>query len=117
LKHLRDEQPLANPDQSIEARRDAARTLAKLLACAPDINSAASPQTDSEEWFRAESESLLHWARDSGILLSSSEYGRLISGFKELEGGLEHQLFWSRKSVSGRILKITKPPILVFSGI
>lgn len=42
------------------------------------------------------------------MLLSDAEFGELIAGFKLLNGGLEHQVFWKRKT--GRIFKITKPP-------
>lgn len=95
-------------DQSAAARRDAARTLEELLLCATAFDRSTSPSTDSEEWFRAESESLLQWAKDTGRFLSPVEYGRLISGFKFLDGGLEHQVFWKKRN--GRIFKITKPP-------
>jgi hypothetical protein len=73
-----------------EVRRDAARTLGELLDRATQFDRTAGSSTDAEEWFRAESESLLHWAEETGRLLSSAELGELIAGFKKLNGGLEH---------------------------
>jgi hypothetical protein len=94
------EQPAENSDQSsdqsFELRRDAARTLGELL------DRAAGPSTDAEEWFRAESESLLHWAKETGRLLSSTELDEMVSGFKRLNGGLEHQVFGSARTSDGR---------------
>jgi hypothetical protein len=95
-------------DQSSETRRDAARTLGELLDSATQFDGAAGPSTDAEEWFRAESESLLHWAEETGRLLSSAELDELIAGFKKLNGGLEHQVFFIKRT--GRVFKITKPP-------
>ena len=91
------DQPAENSDQSsdqsFELRRDAARTLGELLDRATQFDRAAGPSTDAEEWFRAESESLLHWAKETGRLLSSTELDEMVSGFKRLNGGLEHQVF------------------------
>ncbi len=95
-------------DQSAEARRDAARTLEELLLCAAAYDRSAGPSADAEEWFRAESESLLRWAVDSGRFLSPAQLDGLIRGFKHLEGGLEHEVYFKKRA--GRIFKITKPP-------
>ncbi|MBN8460837.1 MAG: hypothetical protein J0M04_23660 [Verrucomicrobia bacterium] len=95
-------------DQGSELRRDAARTLGELLDRATQFDRAAGPSTDAEEWFRAESESLLQWAEETGRLLSGAELGELIAGFKKLNGGLEHQVFFIKRT--GRVFKITKPP-------
>lgn len=95
-------------DQNSDARRAAALALEELLVCADAFNSSTSPSSDPEKWFRAESESLLRWAEHTGRLLSEAELSDLISGFKFLEGGLEHEVHYRRGS--GRIFKITKPP-------
>ena len=95
-------------DSDSAARRDAARTLEELLRSAADYDRATGPSTDSEEWFRGESESLLHWAKERGRFLSTAEFTSLIEGFKLLEGGLEHQVFFRKRT--GRVFKITKPP-------
>lgn len=79
-------------DQSASARRDAARTLAQLLLSAEDYERRAGSSSDSEEWFRAESQSLLRWAGETGRLLSVAEYGSLLKGFKLLDGGLEQRV-------------------------
>ena len=95
-------------DQSSEARGTADGTLEQLLACATDFDRAAGSSTDAEEWFRAESQSLLQWAEKTGKFLLPAEFRQLIDGFKLLEGGLEHQVFFRKRS--GRVFKITKPP-------
>jgi len=95
-------------DQSSELRRDAACTLGELLDSATQFDRTTSPSSDSEEWFRAESESLLHWAAETGRLLSGAKLDELIAGFKLLNGGLEHQVFFTKRT--GRVFKITKPP-------
>jgi hypothetical protein len=95
-------------DQSSEARGTADGTLEQLLACATDFDRAAGSSTDAEEWFRAESQSLLQWAEKTGTFLLPAEFRQLIDGFKLLEGGLEHQVFF--RKLSGRVFKITKPP-------
>lgn len=92
-------------DQSSELRRDAARTLEQLLDRATQYDSAAGPSTDAEEWFRGESESLLLWAKETGRLLSSTQLDEMIAGFKLLNGGLEHQVFFRKRT--GRVFKIT----------
>jgi hypothetical protein len=101
-KHAAD----SNPD--FAARRDAACTLEELLRSAEDYDRTAGASTDAEEWFRGESESLLHWANERGRFLSPLEFGSLIEGFKLLEGGLEHQVFFKKRT--GRVIKITKTP-------
>lgn len=98
----------ADSDPDSAARRDAARTLEELLGSAENHDRAAGASTDSEEWFRGESESLLHWAKERERFLSPLELGSLIEGFKQLEGGLEHQVFFRKRT--GRVFKITKPP-------
>ena len=95
-------------DQGSELRRDAACALGELLDRATQFDRAAGPSTDAEEWFRAESESLLQWAEETGRLLSSAELDELIAGFKKLDGGLEHQVFFIKRT--GRVFKITRPP-------
>ncbi|MCX6872872.1 MAG: hypothetical protein NTW21_03550 [Verrucomicrobia bacterium] len=95
-------------DQSSEPRRDAACTLGELLDRATQFDRTAGTSSDAEEWFRAESKSLLHWAKETGRVLSSAQLDDLIAGFKLLNGGLEHQVFFKKRS--GRVFKITKPP-------
>ncbi len=95
-----------DPDSA--ARRDAAGALEELLECATDYDSAAGASTDAEEWFGGESQSLLYWAKERGRFLSPVEFGFLVEGFKWLEGGLEHQVLFKKRS--GRVFKITKPP-------
>jgi len=82
--------------------------LGELLLRAKACHGGASTPTDAEEWFRAESESLLRWADETRRLLSPSEFGELIKGFKVLEGGLEHRVYYVRDT--GRVFKVTKPP-------
>jgi hypothetical protein len=103
-----DEYSSHDTDQSPEARRIAGRTLEELLACAEAYDRATSPSPDAEEWFRGESESLLQWATDTGRLLCPAKLHELIDGFKFLEGGLEVQVYYRKRS--GRVFKITKPP-------
>jgi hypothetical protein len=95
------------------------RTLGELLECAETYDRTAGSSFDAEEWFRGESESLLHWAKERGRFLPAPEFGSLIEGFSLLEGGLEHQVFFRKKT--GRVFKITKtPPFrahLVFEGL
>ena len=106
--HESAEQPAESSDQGSEHRRDAARALGQLLDRAALFDRTTSPSSDAEEWFRAESESLLQWAEESGRLLSGSELDELIAGFRLLNGGLEHQVFFMKRG--GRVFKITKPP-------
>jgi len=100
--------PDKGSDQSIETGGTPLGTLEQLLACATDFDRTAGPSTDAEEWFRAESESLLQWAEKTGKFLRPAEFRDLIEGFKLLEGGLEHQVFFRKRS--GRVFKITKAP-------
>lgn len=106
--HVEHEYPSEDTDQSFETRRDAGRTLEELLACAEAYDSTTSPSPDAEEWFRGESESLLQWAKDTGRLFCTAELAGLIEGFRFLEGGLEVQVYFKKRS--GRVFKITKPP-------
>ncbi len=41
-------------------------------------------------------------------MLSAAEFGSLIEGFRFLDGGLEHQVFYRRHA--GRVIKCTRPP-------
>lgn len=41
-------------------------------------------------------------------MLSAAEFGQLIEGFRHLNGGLEHQVFYRPKSA--RVIKFTRPP-------
>jgi len=43
--------------------------LEELLRSAEDYDGAAGASTDAEEWFRGESESLLHWVKKRGRFL------------------------------------------------
>ncbi|HEY9156180.1 MAG TPA: hypothetical protein VIM69_13690, partial [Opitutaceae bacterium] len=95
-------------DSPPAAGRNENRALEELLECAEEYDRATGPSFDAEEWFRGESESLLHWAKERGRFLPAAEFGSLIEGFNLLEGGLEHQVFFQRKS--GRVVKITKTP-------
>ena len=79
-----------------------------LLLRAGALDHTAGTPADPEEWFRAQSESLLRWAENTGRLLQSSELARLIGGFKILGGGLEHRVYFRKRR--GRVFKITKPP-------
>ena len=106
--HEKSGPPPEHSDQSSEAGGTAVGTLEQLLACATDFDRTAGSSTDAEEWFRAESESLLQWAEKTGKFLLPAEFRRLIEGFRLLEGGLEHQVFFRKRG--GRVFKITKPP-------
>ena len=106
--HEKSVSPPEHSDQSSEAGGTAVGTLEQLLACATDFDRTAGSSTDAEEWFRAESESLLQWAEKAGKFLQSSDFRELIDGFRLLEGGLEHQVFFRKRG--GRVFKITKPP-------
>lgn len=97
-----------NPGEGILAGGNAQGTLEELLPCAEAFDSSASPSGDAEEWFRAESESLLRWAHERGRFLSPSQFRCLIGGLRQLEGGNEHVVFYHKST--GRVLKVTKPP-------
>jgi hypothetical protein len=95
-------------DTDPAARTTADRALQELFECAEAYDRTTGSSFDAEEWFRGESESLLHWAKERGRFLQAAEFGSLIEGFGELPGGLEHQVFFRKKS--GRVFKITKTP-------
>ena len=96
------------PDQSSVGGGTQGGTLEELLICAEQFERSTGPSQDAEKWFRAESESLLHWANNSGRLLSKAELDGIIGGLRVLEAGLEHQVYFVKKL--GRVVKITKPP-------
>ena len=54
--------PSEGSDQNAEAGGTADGTLEQLLASATDFDRTAGSSSDAEEWFRAESESLLNSA-------------------------------------------------------
>jgi Serine/Threonine/Tyrosine Kinase found in polyvalent proteins len=100
--------PYPDDGQSVFPRGDARCTLEKLLERASEFDRTTSPSGDAEEWFRAESESLLQWAHERGCFIPPAEFRALIGGLIELEGGNEHFVFFKRSL--GRVLKVTKPP-------
>lgn len=93
-------------DQNSDSGADAEGALGECLVCAGAFELSAGPPADPEERIGAESQSLLHWAEDTGRVLSATELNGLIEGFKMLEGGLEHHVYYVRKS--GRVYKVTK---------
>jgi hypothetical protein len=100
--------PCPDDGQSVFPRGNAHCTLEKLLECAREFDRTTSPSGDAEEWFRAESESLLQWAHECGGFIQPAQFRALIGGLRELEGGNEHFVFYIRSL--GRVLKVTKPP-------
>lgn len=93
--------------QGTERRRDAQAALGALLARAED-DDRANAQADAGERLRAESQSVVSWAREDGWLIEPAGFARLTPSFKEFEGGAEHQVFGVREA--GRVMKITRPP-------
>ena len=80
-------------DQSPDPSADAAGALGECLVCAEAFERTAGPSSDPEERIRAESESLLHWAENTGRVLSAAELGGLIEGFHRLSGSANHHAF------------------------
>lgn len=98
----------ADTDKSRTERAVAAATLAECLACAIAFECRASASNDEEEWRTAESQSLLHWAKQRGRVLPAIEFGLLVEGFRQIHSGLEHEVYYRRGR--GRVFKITKRP-------
>ncbi|WP_198141330.1 hypothetical protein [Verrucomicrobium spinosum] len=93
-----------NPD----ACGDASRTLQELLVRAQAHESAANAPNDADKWERSQSESLVHWAQEKGLILDHGQFESRIADLKRLEGGYEHRVFsWAE---AGRVIKVTKPP-------
>ncbi|WP_170266529.1 hypothetical protein [Brevifollis gellanilyticus] len=93
--------------ESGESRRNAKDPLQELAVFAQTLPGPGAC-ADAEEWFSAQSESLVSWARREQWLVDASELEHLTAGLKRLEGGLEHRVFFHEEM--RRVLKITKAP-------
>lgn len=96
-----------NPSQSSHTRRDAETSLRELLERA-EHDARRSSRADAGERIRAEAESLVSWAGENGWLIHGGNFQRLTGTFRELEGGAEHNVFFSADH--GRVIKVTRPP-------
>lgn len=87
---------------------DDARRLARELHRRLQDDARGVDRADAAERLRAETESVLAWAKASGCLISPSVFEARTVAFGELEGGAEHEVLLDEKA--GRVLKLTTPP-------
>lgn len=85
-----------------------ARRLARELHRRLQNDARGTDRPDAAERLRAETESILAWAKASGCLISPSVFETRTAVFGELEGGAEHEVLLDEKA--GRVLKLTTPP-------
>jgi hypothetical protein len=100
--------------QGTKRRRDAQAALGALLARA-EADAGANARADAAQRIRAESESLVSWARESGWLIEPAGFTGLIDTLEGFEGGAEHEVFGVPEK--GRVLKLTRPPNFGARGV
>ncbi|MBB5040585.1 putative polyvalent protein kinase domain-containing protein [Prosthecobacter dejongeii] len=93
--------------ESSHPRRDAQAALRELTARAEN-DAGRNARADAGERIRAESESLVSWARDGGWLVHGERFQELRKNLKSLEGGAEHHVH--AHPLTGRVIKTTKAP-------
>lgn len=92
----------ANPARSPAPA--AARSLGEWLSA----HRRASDGADVSEWIAAEAESVLLWAEANRRIIDNQGFDRLRSGYRNLAGESEHDVF--HVSESKRVIKTTIPP-------
>ncbi len=101
--------PYLPPHESdATARRTSPQSQGQSLARRLIDDLGRSDGTNVSQRIRQEAQSVVSWARESGRLIDSRRFGRLVARYSQLGGQSEHTVFHLESL--GRVIKFTLPP-------